>query len=432
VAVAAVNEGRGRWLLGLGLAGFGLTMFIVVLELLVAQSRLASRIFRLDGETGTVFDRAPPAWSYDGIRQALDLQHLSMTLTTVALLSLTLALIGLRRADQKLALVRIARPIAAPLIGGLLLGVLVDNRSEDLLIGIHEVLGSGVTLYELGECTPYLDDCSRVQALDSVWSLGRLLVIGLTVVMLVPAARAAWHAGAGGQRLGEGWSAAALGCFGLGALAMIATRPYAHDRAVTLAVCETAEYVNRYGWQRDWPRHLANPTSTELHAVRPRECASGLWINDGFQLLDDGTLTEIPFPFSHRRKTVDEWLASDELSTGLDPSQLRVVLEDQLRDSRALAPEEPIQIALYADERTPVAVSREHLQAIRDAGVDEILLLGQATITGELATVGYWRYRVLCPIGRVRFDGATRRLVEFETWADIAAAAESEPLGLAL
>jgi hypothetical protein len=344
VAIAAVNEGpvsRGRWLLGLGLAGFGLTMFVWVLELAVAQSRLASWIFRLDGETGYLFDRVPPDQSYDAFWQTFEPEYLSMTLTAVALLSLIFVLFGLRRADRGLALVRSARPIAAP-----------------------------------------------------------------------------------------GWSAAALGCFGLGLLAMIATRPYVHDRAMTLAVCETAEYVNwGFGPQRVWPRHPGNPTSTELRAVRPRECASGLWIGFGFQLFEDGTLTEIPF--SRRWKTVDEWLDSGESPTGLDPEQLRAALTypRELAEGR----EEPIAIALYADGRTPVVVSREHLEVIRDAGVDEILLLGQATITGELATVGSWRYRVFCPLGRVRFGEATHQLDEFEAWADLAAAAAGpEPLRLAL
>lgn len=68
-------------------------------------------------------------------------------------------------------------------------------------------------------------------------------------------------------------------------------------------------------------------------------------------------------------------------------------------------------------------VLAEILEALRDAKIETVLLLGTSTISGEFATLGPWRQRVHCTLGVLHFNDPERNIDEFESFAELAAAA---------
>jgi hypothetical protein len=80
-------------------------------------------------------------------------------------------------------------------------------------------------------------------------------------------------------------------------------------------------------------------------------------------------------------------------------------------------------LPLNVEEHTPMSVLTEVLDALRDAKIKSVLLLGTSTISGEFATLGPWRRRVHCVLGVLHFDDPERNIGEFEGFAELAAAA---------
>jgi hypothetical protein len=432
-------------MVAIGVVGFALAIVALVFMLLGAQSLQVSRLYLSDIERGELV-RAPTEYWWSAGHQAWSLQYERLLpLTGLALGFASLVLVGLWRMKERRERWRIAAPIGVPLLAALALGALTDLRLDWVLSKAY--IAPWLEWPVPGSHWPEPRDpitayCGRVIALDSVWSAATLLILGSTLALAIPAGRAAWRAGKRGHRLGEGWSAAALGCFTLGVLALLMTRPHAQDRASTIASCDARQSCGDSEW--GWPLHLENPTSHDIHALRapdcdPRHCTAHAQALPNtaesvgaYQLFATGTIALLP---RYWQQTVEESL--EDIDT--DPQQFRIRLADEVRKTRELGAWRgetltPV-LLLYADVRTRAEVFGAYLEVMRDAGVEEILVLGENTITGELASVGPWRYRIACPVGRIRFDDANRRLDEFATWAELGAAAASlgfEPLRLAL
>lgn len=408
------------------LVGLLLGAGLLCARLASIRSQIWANFFRVDPATGYIVDQMP------GDQRVLAMARLAqrngdtvLVWTLFAVACVTVIMVALWHMDrgEQLGLPRIAAPIVAVLGLGLGFGVLNHLHFQDELIRVHELV-FGVPLESTPEsCIPRLRVCSRIVAFESARTLF-LAMFGLVGLLgLAPAGIAAWRAGVRGHRLDKFWSWAAILCFAIGLVALVLTRGHRRDRTRAGAACDPSAEP----WAvraEPWP----NSTSEELVAVPVQRCTPELWpaqrerkrrqrfeLIAGYQLFVDGELALLP-----------------QFGTGWDAVGMTAAqLGDQLRDGivqrTELSREDRVTIvALYGDERLTTAHLTEHLRVMRDAGVNEVLLLGAATVEGQLETVGAWTRRVHCPVGRVKIDDTGVPIASFESLAELSAAASSE------
>ena len=348
----------------------------------------------------------------------------------VALLGLALIGVAARRLGRRsgLSLGPVIRAVSLPLALGLVAGLFMLWPFDDLLESLFETLW-GRRLPITGGCTPSLTLCSRVQALESVWTLAIAITCVLTTIAFMRAARVAWRAGEAGKRLPERWANAAIALFGIGALSLVASSPYAADHAREAAECSD---------ERDFS--IPNWTSMELQGRWVESCGLDPWADfdaehavhglEGFHLVrlqayPDGSVSELP-----------EGLEIEFFT----PEQLAARARETIEQSREISEargEEPSNtlIELYIDERSPALAIREHLRAAHSVGIDSIVLFGQTQEERSLETVGTWARRRLCPVAWIRIDAQGSELSSFATWGEIldqAIALDPEPLHIRL
>ena len=350
----------------------------------------------------------------------------------VALLGLALIGVAARRLGRRsgLSLGPVIRAVSLPLALGLVAGLFMLWPFDDLLESLFETLW-GRRLPITGGCTPSLTLCSRVQALESVWTLAIAITCVLTTIAFMRAARVAWRAGEAGKRLPERWANAAIALFGIGALSLVASSPYAADHAREAAECSD-----------EYDASIPNWTSTELQGRWVESCGLAPWADfdaehavivsghDGFNLVSiqaypDGWVSALP----------------EELDVEFfTPEQLAARVNETIGWYRVRGDaggEKPVVtvLGLYIDERTPALAIREHLRAAQSVGIDSIVLFGQTQEERSLETVGTWARRRLCPVAWIRIDAQGSELSSFATWGEIldqAIALDPEPLHIRL
>jgi hypothetical protein len=311
------------------------------------------------------------------------------------------------------------------LLIGLIAGLFPIHRAFDqLLFDIHRLVSDKpVASGSDGLCTVYLEPCSRLVAGETIRALA-FAGLALVVLALIPAGRAAWRVGERGHRLGMGWSGAAWFCFVCGALALVATRAHRVDLERTLVLCEQDHLL--MPWNNRWT-HLLNVSPTELQVQRVEACEPADWkdfievfgeraqVVGEYQLSADGRLSALPM--------ADAWFVTDWWGMERPPSTITdAVLGERLEEKidATVVGGEPAVMLLYFDERSSIARLEGVLTAAQRAGVVGVILVGEALIDDELATVGAWQQRVYCPFGRLQFSTQGNRLEDFESAAELA------------
>lgn len=376
-----------------------------------AHREIERGIFSTERETGFLIDKVPTdAWGSFFARVAYSIHdnlHVAsgLGLLGVLLLGWAARRIG-RWSDVPLGL--IAGSVLLPVAVGLVAGLLGLGRSDPLLEQLFEAL-TGQSLPNNRGCFSTLTTCSHVRAIERIWTLIAAITCVVTAAIFVLAARRAWVIGERGTTLPRAWALASMTLFGLGAVSLLASTPYAADHARAAHECDDDD-----GWS------IPNTTSSDLHGVLVETCSGHPWANyldaDGFlairilaefQVFPDGSVSDLPY------RAPVEFLTPDELAASLRPSV-------ELYQRSAVPGDPELVVTLYIDERTPATAIREHLRAVRAAGVTTIILYGQTQVEGSLETIGSWTRRGLCPIATIHLDDdAALEPNDFETWGEI-------------
>jgi hypothetical protein len=390
---------RGALLLGVGL----LVAVLVALVIGVASVQILAvkALWPVDPNTGMVVENVTQRYP---LLSSIYERHLELLMPTFALASMCAAAIlaGLWRTTRNAQLIVAVLPVIVPVLLALGAAQLARRWSQDTLVAIHQRV-SQATLKSLANCVGDLEPCSRLLAFDTVFPLAAKVIVIATLLLLGPALVVVWRSGSE-TRLAKGWSRAAIACFLLGAIALAWTQAHRDDRAQVMAACA----------KRDEPQNIQwpNTSSLDVHGVKADPCLSPT-----ASASENGIDIDAAFRISARGELVEFWYEEPE-QPATEPGEL---FDDDHRWERDRS------ISLYVDESTPVPVLAEFLDSAREAGVRSALLLGSGTISGEFATLGPWRLRVLCGLGMVRLDGqADRTIHEFGSVAELAAAAAVE------
>jgi hypothetical protein len=430
-----MTKTTGRLALGLGL--IALIVALLGLALVVAEARAnISRLFYvIDPETGFIGDVVPADQRSTAIHFGyIELSDRIAALLCVGWAGLALTWWGVRRRERStgLRLRRIAAPLLLPIGALLSAATLLDYRFDGNLEWLldHFTRDGAVMV---GECMPSLSGCSHLQGYELL-RMAVLGVTGISVALLIPAAREAWRAGVRGRQLSRSGSVAAIICFGIGSLAFVSTRTVREDHQHTLAPCKGEA----------WPHHEerayhTNASSIELQAARvdiPRPHAgfpaeqfltrSEYWLS-AFQVFANGELSELPD--SGVRRSVDESLEHVGLSNAAFQAELQVRIETFKGYWEDV--EDPV-LVLYVDERVSLARMHELLEIAQAARVSAVLVLGEARVERGLPSIGSWVRRVHAPHAKLLLGEGELRLDAFTTWKQLSDTAASRgPEGLA-
>ncbi|MCA9697078.1 MAG: hypothetical protein KC431_06115 [Myxococcales bacterium] len=393
-----------RWLTGLLLVAIVAILGRAVVAVAMAQAQVTAFFWTIDPQTNFVAQESLDhtlglALTFE--RQVAVLRHLAW----LGVFCITLLLVQLhRRRREHPSRLWLALPVLVPVAVTLAGASLVGNRQAAVLEQLHGWLSDA----ELGYAGDELGDCARLLALETVGSAIALVLVVASVALLVLAAVVIWRTRRDGSRLGRGWRIAALVCFGLGVVAVTATRGHRADRRQALVSCAQDRVPIRSYWFDTAPD--ASRGMPAEPCVSPRELAEIHDLNFAgfFQLRASGQLIE---------------------EGGLrfvEPSRaFHGVLADE-----PFPPESHFAISLHVARTAPMSALAEVLVAAREANVKEVLLLGSGEISGEFETIGPWRRHIQCGLGVLHFDAPQRHLSEYRSLAELAAAA-SAPGGLA-
>jgi hypothetical protein len=366
-------------------------------------------------EAGRSFDRPP---GYDRFDEQ---QSFVLWASGLGVAGLVFVGVAARRLGRRLGIPLgvVAIPVLLPVAVGLLGGLFFDYEFEGWQESIFEAL-TGRLLATKGGCMRSLTLCSEIQAIELISTLTIAMACVLVAGWFVWAARHAWILGEQGRTPAKGWAYAAFALFGIGALALVASMPYANDHARASQCTEMRE------------RWIADQSSLDLQGMRVESCAEYPWAGlDYFsgltlQVYAEGWVSQL-----YQGDPVENLPSAD--SAALIEDEIEKI--EQIRDARGEPPLEGFAIALLVDWRAPATVLRDHLRAARQAGLTDVILYGQQREERSLESLGTWTRRSLCPIGRIHFDDAAPALDEYATWGEILEAAaqlQPEPLALAL
>jgi hypothetical protein len=431
----------GRVALGLGLAGLIVALLGLTLVVADARAEISRLFYVIDPETGFIGDVVPGDQRSTAIQNVyIELSDRIAALLCVGWVGLALTWWGVYRRERStgLRLRRIAAPLLMPVGALLSAATLLDYRFDGNLEWLLDHFTRNGAMM-VGQCMPSLSGCSHAQGYELL-RMAVLGVTGISVALLIPAAREAWHAGVRGRQLSRSGSVAAIICFGVGSLAFVSTRTIREDHQHTLAPCKGEA----------WPQHEdrayeSNASSIELQAARvdgPRPQAEftsrpvpaeqfltrSEYRLGEFQIFASGELSELPDPGV--RRSVDESLEHVGLSNAAFQAELHVRIENFKGYWEDV--EDPV-LVLYVDERVPLARMHELLEIARATRVSTVLVLGEARFERGLPSIGSWVRRVHAPHAKLLLGEGELRFDNFTTWKQLSDTAASRgPEGLAL
>lgn len=402
-----------RWLLPLGVASIVASLLTLVVIIGGVEARILENLWGVDPETGYIVPRLNPRQFSHPYSSRFEYWVWPISMSVLVFTALLAYVLHRVDGERRVGLASVLLPLVLPVLVGLATATLMHPYYQDWLEDVYRLLSSELPLDARLNCHDVLVPCSHVHILDTVRIFSVSLVVAVTLIALVPSARAVWRAGEVGARLGNGWCGAALVCFITGTAALLATRAHRADRGQLVADCARGRVT--------WCERtiLFDVTPSELQGVELESCDriaefETFAVSDGttFQLFETGDLSELSRP--------------DTQPELLGPAALRERLA-----TRVVAAQFGGAVGLLVDTRTQLSALTDTLRPMKEVGVEVVLLLGNHTLSGELATLGPWRRRVHCRLGFLRFDDFGRNLEEFEDFTALAMAASAAgPAGL--